>query len=85
MNGQDQCPVKPISFHQFPIQSKTDKFLLESLSVREIECVHRAAVLIEPGLRRQSLQNGNIRGRGRRLSPIGALRLPIWESRDKNE
>ena len=34
----------------------------------------QAAVVIEPGLRRRSLQNGNIRGCGRRLSPIGALR-----------
>lgn len=39
--------------------------------------------MIEPGLRRQSLQNGNVRGCGRRLSPIGALRLPIWESGDE--
>jgi hypothetical protein len=39
--------------------------------------------VIEPGLRRRSLQNGNIRGRGWRLSPIGALRLPIWESGDE--
>lgn len=27
----------------------------------------------------------NIRGCGRRLSPIGALRLPIWESGDETE
>jgi hypothetical protein len=38
--------------------------------------------VIELGLYRQSLQNGNIRWFGRRLSPIGALQLPIWESGD---
>jgi hypothetical protein len=41
--------------------------------------------VIKPGLRRQSLRNGNIRGCGQRLSPIGALRLPIWESGDEVE
>jgi hypothetical protein len=42
-----------------------------------------SAVVIEPGFRRQSLQNGNNRGCGRRLSPIGALRLQIRECRDR--
>jgi hypothetical protein len=41
--------------------------------------------VIEPRLRRQSLQNGNIQGFGRRLSPFGALRLLIWESGDEIE
>jgi hypothetical protein len=49
------------------------------------ECRGRAAVVVEPGLCRQSLQNGNIRGCGRRLSPIGTLRLSICESGDEVE
>jgi hypothetical protein len=43
----------------------------------------RAALVIEPSLRRQSLQNGNIPGHGRRLSPICVLRLPIREPGDE--
>src|SRR5712672_3558845 len=31
-----------------PIQSQTDRVLLESLSVRGLNCVHRAAVVIKP-------------------------------------
>jgi len=50
---------------------------------RSLDCRISRAVVIEPSLRRQSLQNGNIRGCGWRLSPIGALRLPIWESGDE--
>jgi hypothetical protein len=38
----------------------------------EFDCGPRAAVEIEPNLRRQSLKNGNIRGHGRRPSPICA-------------
>jgi ParB-like chromosome segregation protein Spo0J len=55
-------------------------------SVREfvrLHCKLPTAVVIEPSLCRQSLQNGNIPGFSRRLSPIGALRLPIWESGDE--
>jgi hypothetical protein len=49
----------------------------------EFDCGPRAAVEIEPNLRRQSLKNGNIRGHGRRPSPICASILPIWESGDE--
>jgi hypothetical protein len=49
------------------------------------DCPVRAAVVVEPGLCRQSLENGNIRGCGGRLSPIGVLRLPVWESGDETE
>jgi hypothetical protein len=58
---------------------------LPELDVGEFDCGPRAAVLIEPGLRRQSLQNGNIRGCGWRLSPIARPRLPTWEHGDEVE
>jgi hypothetical protein len=50
---------------------------------RNFECGPRAAVVIEPSLRQQSLQNGNIRGRSRRLLPIGArdYRFGILETK----
>jgi hypothetical protein len=45
----------------------------------------RAAVVIAPSLHRQSPKNGNIRGRGWRLSAIGAQDWRNWESGDKIE
>jgi hypothetical protein len=45
----------------------------------------RAAVVIAPSLRRKSPQNGNIRGRGRRLSAIAAPRSANWVSGDEIE
>jgi hypothetical protein len=56
---------------------------IQSLSISD--CDPRAAVVIALSLRRQYLQNGNIRGRGWRLSAIAAPRLPNWESRDEIE
>ena len=45
----------------------------------------RAAVVIAPSLRRQSPQNGNIRGRSRRLSEVGAPKSANWEPGDEIE
>ena len=56
---------------------------IQSLSISD--CDPRAAVVIALSLRRQYLQNGNIRGRGWRLSAIAAPRLPNWESGDEIE
>jgi hypothetical protein len=43
------------------------------------------AVEIEPRLQRKSLENGNIRGRSRRLFPKRPASSPIWEFRDRHE
>src|ERR1700683_5238453 len=63
----------------------TDKQTVKTLSVRKIGCSRRAAVMIAPSLRRQSPQNGNIPGRGRRLSAVGAPKSANWESEDEIE
>ena len=65
-----------------PIQSRSDKPLLESLSVRGLNCVHRAAVAIEPSLQPQSPENGNIRDVGWRLSAIRPTKNANWEGGD---
>jgi len=49
------------------------------------DCTVAHAVQIELGLRPASPQNGNIRGRGRRLSAVGAGRTASWESGDEAE
>ena len=43
------------------------------------------AVQIELSLRRRSPQNGNVRGRDRRLWAVSASRSANWESRDEAE
>jgi hypothetical protein len=44
----------------------------------------RHAVAIEPGLRRQSAENGNICSGGRRFSANSTLCPHIWECRDRS-
>ena len=48
-------------------------------------CQPRAAVVIEPSLRLQSLENGNIHDVGRRLSAIWPAQNATWEDGDSRQ
>jgi hypothetical protein len=47
--------------------------------------IGRATVAIEPGLRTQSPENGNIREVGRRLSAIGRTKAVKWGAGDRRQ
>ena len=51
--------------------------------MREIDCRPPLAVAIEPSLRLQSPENGNICGAGRRLSAVGPAKTTKWEGGDR--
>ena len=52
-------------------------------AIAKLHCRPPLAVAIEPSLRLQSPENGNICGAGRRLSAVGAAKTTKWEGGDR--
>ncbi len=85
-------PTRPLRRGANLPTRKADKHSLKTYPVhnwlgfaRKPYCRPRAAVVIAPSLRRQSPQNGNICGRSRRLSAVGAPNSANWELGDETE